>query len=203
MRKPFTFVVAAAALGVATIAFAQTDNSLRVRGSVSAIDGNELTVKTTAGQTAKVKLDATYNVLLYTPIRLEDVAPNAYVAAASAPQPDGSLRALAVVVFPEGMRGLNEGTKGWDLTPSSRMTNATIAQLVEQGDGREITVRFDGDETQRIMVPERTPMASFGPADNALLKVDASVVVFATRNPDGSLSSSLIGVGKEGYLPPI
>lgn len=203
MKALLKSLVVAAAVVTATAASAQVDNSLRVRGTITALDGNDVTVQTTAGQSVKVKLNPNYTALLYTPIKLEDVKPNAYVAAASAPQPDGSLRALALVVFPDGMRGLNEGSKGWDLTPGSRMTNATIAQLVQQGSGRDITVRYESDKTQTISVPERTPVASFAATDKAAVAVGAKTVIFATRNADGTISGGLIGVGKDGFMPPV
>jgi len=101
------------------------------------------------------------------------------------------------------MRGLNEGSKGWDLTPGSRMTNATVAQLVRQEGAREITVRYEADKTQKISVPERTPVASFAPTDKAVVAVGAKTVIFATRNADGTLSGGLIGIGKDGFMPPV
>lgn len=203
MNRALQTIVLIAALGAASGAPAQSDNSLRVRGTVAALDANILTIRTTSNQMAEVKLNPDYSTILYTPIKLEDVKPNAYIAAASAPQPDGSLRALALVVFPEAMRGLNEGTKIWDLGPSSRMTNATVAQLIDQSGANELTVRFDGDKEQKIVVPEGTPLATFASADKSAIAVGTKAVVFATRGPDGSLSAGLVGIGKDGFSPPV
>jgi hypothetical protein len=179
------------------------DNALRVRGTVSAVAGNELTVQTAAGQSVKVQLADKHTVLLYTPLKLSDIKPNSYVAVASVPQPDGSLRAVGLAVFPEGMRGLNEGTKGWDIAPGSRMTNATLAQFVEQGKGGEVVLRYEGSKTQKVVVNENVPVSTFAPAERSALGVGSKVVVFATRQGDGSLTSGLVGVGKDGYMPPV
>ena len=41
------------------------------------------------------------------------------------PQADGSQKALEVHIFPEAMRGTGDGHRGWDLQPSSTMTNGS------------------------------------------------------------------------------
>jgi hypothetical protein len=193
------------ALLASSAAIAQTDNSLRVRGTVATVTTEAVTVQTGAGETITVKLNANYNVIGYTPIKIEDVPTNAYIASASAPQPDGSLRALSLIVFPESMRGLNEGTKGWDLGPNSRMINATVAQFVPQADGtRELTVKFGKEgQTQKIAITSATQISTFAIAEKSLLAPGAKVVLFSVRGADGSISSGLVGVGKDGKVPPV
>jgi hypothetical protein len=201
-RSIIGLALAATMAASAGQAFAQADNTLRVRGTVTAIDGDNLTVQNSAGQSVRVKLAAAYNVIEYTPIALADIKPNAYLAVASQPQADGSLRAISVVVFPESMRGLNEGAKGWDLTPGSRMTNATAGTIAASPEGRELTLTFKG-ETQKIAVPERAPVTTFAPTDKARLQVGTRAVVFATRGADGTITGGLVGISKDGSLPPI
>jgi hypothetical protein len=194
-------LLAAAALAAPCVQ-AQT-TALRVRGTISAVTDKDVTVQTQAGESVKVALAEKVTVLLYTPLKLADIKPDAYVAVASLPQPDGSLRAAGLVVFPESMRGMNEGTKGWDLAPGSRMTNASVARFVAQGGNREITLRYEGDKTQTVAVPETVPVTTFAPTERAALAVGAKSVVFATRTADGGLSSGMVGVGKDGLMPPI
>jgi hypothetical protein len=52
-----------------------------------------------------------------------------------ASQPDGSLNAVEVHIFPESMRGTREGHYPWDLQPQSTMTNANVEQVVSAVDG--------------------------------------------------------------------
>lgn len=207
IRAAFAAIMLLGAGGPSLVqpAHAQTDNELRVRGTISAIAADSVTVLTAAGEQIAVKLSPSYNVIAYAPIRLQDVAPNAYVGVASTPQADGSFRALSVVVFPEAFRGLNEGTKGWDLGPQSRMTNATVAQLAGQPDGgREILLRFGSNaQTQRVVVTPQTVVSTFGPADKALVAVGAKVVLFAARAADGTISSGIVAVGADGKVPPV
>lgn len=184
------------------VAHAQQGESVRVRGSVTALGEDLISVQTASGQNTKVALDKDYRVLVYSPIKVADITPNAYVAVASSPRVGGGLQAMGVVVLPQAMRGMNEGSMGWDLTPGSRMTNATVGQINQQGTG-EITVRFGKGEEQKMQLTERTRFATFAFGDAAAVTVGAKVVVFATKEADGTVKSGVIGVGKDGYVPPL
>ncbi len=68
------------------------------------------------------------------------------------PQPDGSQKALAILIFPEAMRGVARRFRPWDLSPQSTMTNATVANQVTSADGQKLTVKYkDGEKT--VIVP--------------------------------------------------
>jgi hypothetical protein len=203
MFKQFAKMTLSTMLMAASLAAqAQQGEAVRVRGTVTAVGDGAVTVQTGSGQSTKVSLAKDYRVLVYSPIKFADVAPNAYVAVASSPTPEGGLRALGVVVFPEAMRGLNEGSKGWDLTPGSRMTNATVGQINKQGAG-EIVVKFGKGEEQKIQITDNTRVATFVAGDAGAIAVGAKVVIFATKEADGSHKSGMVGVGKDGYMPPV
>ena len=72
------------------------------------------------------------------------------------PQPDGSLNAVEVHIFPESMRGTGEGHYPWDLRPQSTMTNANVEQIVSAVDGRTLTLKYKDGE-KRITVPANAP----------------------------------------------
>ena len=178
------------------------DDQVRVRGTVTAFETDSITIQSAAGQTTKIKLPADYKVLQFSPIQLADIKPNAYLAAASIPQSDGSLRALSVSVFPEAMRGANEGSHDWDLKPGSRMTNATAGEIVAKPEGRVITLSFQG-KTQKLVVPENAAVTAISPVDKESIKVGAKAVVLGMRDAAGSVTGGIVGVTKEGALPPI
>jgi hypothetical protein len=135
---------------------------------------------------------------------MASVKPGVFVGTASMPQPDGTLKALEVLVFPEAMRGTGEGHYAWDLKPGSMMTNATITAVapVTQSGGHQMTLKYkDGEKT--ILVPDDAPIVTFEPGDRALLVPGAHFLLTATAQPDGSLTATRVAVGKNGLVPPM
>jgi hypothetical protein len=176
----------------------------RIRGEVVALDGVHLQVRSRSGETLAVTLADTYVVSAVVKLDLAAVKPGAFVGVASMPQPDGTLTALEVLVFPEAMRGTGEGHYAWDLKPGSMMTNATVTDVgtVAQANGRRVTLKYkDGEKT--IVVPEDAPVVTFEPGDRAMLVPGAHVLLTAARQPDGSLTAARVAVGKNGLVPPM
>jgi hypothetical protein len=181
-----------------------TPPTQRIRGDVIALDGKNLQVKSRSGETLAIKLADNYAVSAVVPIDRSAIQPGVFIGAATMPQPDGTLSALEVVVFPEAARGSGEGHYAWDLKPGSMMTNATITNVaVVTGAGdRRMTVKYkDGEKT--ILVPDAVPVVTFEPGEQALLVPGAHVLLTATRQPDGGLSAARVLVGKNGLVPPM
>jgi hypothetical protein len=115
---------------------------VRVRGTVVSLDGSKLVVRAKDGKDVTVSLKDKYAALAVVKSSMEDIKQGTFIGTATVAQPDGSLRALEVVVFPESLRGFGEGHYPWDLGPSSMMTNATIANKVQSTDGQTVTVHL-------------------------------------------------------------
>ena len=194
---------AALALGLcltASSAFAQAPAApTRLRGTIEKIAGDDLTVKTRAGQSLAVKLTSSTSFAGVFNAKLEDIKPGSFIGTAAAPQPDGSLKALEVTVFPAGMHG-GEGHYAWDLTPTSTMTNGTVGDL-KVSNGRMVTLSFPGGE-KTIYVPTDVPIVTFEPADRSKLVAGAHVIVTETKAADGSLTAIRVQVGENGVIPP-
>ena len=174
----------------------------RIRGDVIALDGLNLQVQSRSGERLAVKLADSYTVNAVVKIGIERVVPGSYVGIASMPQPDGTQRAIEVLLFPEARRGSGEGHYPWDLQPGSMMTNATVADVVSVEKGRRITLRYkDGEKI--VIVPPEAPIVTFEPGDRAMLKPGAHVIVTATKQPDGALTAGGVAVGKDGLVPPM
>jgi hypothetical protein len=175
----------------------------RIRGDVVALDGLSLQVNSRSGEMLAIKLADNYVVTAVVKIDMTAIKPGAFVGTATLPQPDGTLTSLEVLVFPESMRGSNEGHYPWDLKPGSMMTNATIADVAGVGQGgRRMTLKYkDGEKS--IVVPEDVPIVTFEPGDKAMLVPGAHVLLTATKQPDGSLTAARVAVGKNGLVPPM
>jgi hypothetical protein len=124
-----------------------------------------------------------------------------YIGTAVMPQPDGTLRALEVQVFPPSMRGIGEGSRPFDAAPGSTMTNGTTGTIVSTN-GRMLTVTYKGGE-KKVFVPDGVPLVSYAPADRSALTPGANVLVTATRAADGTVTASHVLVGKNGLIPPM
>jgi hypothetical protein len=194
--------LAVAALVLASPIACADDPPVRVRGTIERIEGDTYIVKARTGGELKVKLAATAGVSAVIKAALADAKPGTYVGIAGMPQADGSQRALEVLIFPESMRGVAEGHRGWDLQPSSTMTNGNVDQSVVSNDGQVLTVKYKDGE-KRITVPTDVPIVAFVPGDKNELTVGASIfIAAATKQPDGTLLAQRVAVGR-GIAPPM
>ena len=172
--------------------------TVRVRGTITSIDGKTLTVKARDGAEMKVNLLDNAPVNEVVKATLADVKTGAYVAVTGMPQPDGTQKALAVFIYPEAQRGLSEGHRPWDLVPNSTMTNATVDTQVEGKDGQSLTLKYKDGE-QKIIVTTATEITAPTKKSAADLKPGQKILAFATKNPsDGALEARNVAFGDYG-----
>src|SRR3954447_14030607 len=124
-----------------SVGWAQQPPSVRIRGTIEAIDGSLLTVKSRDGTEMKVRMTDNVAVVGVANIAMSEIKPGSYIGVSGMPEPDGTQKAIAVHIFPEAQRGVAEGFRPWDLRPNSTMTNATVAETVASTDGQVITAR--------------------------------------------------------------
>ena len=173
-----------------------------IRGTVEKLDGQNLTVKSREGPLVTIALAANFTVRAVVKKSLADIKTGDYVGAASLKGNDGKLRALEVLIFPEAMRGAGEGERPWDLLPDSLMTNAAVAGTAAAPAGQILKLSYKGGQSEVVVTPA-VPVVTFGPGDASLLKRGATVIVFAMKNPDGSLTAPGVTAEKDGVKPPM
>jgi hypothetical protein len=174
---------------------------VRVRGTIDRVDGDTYVIKTRAGE-VKVKLPDNVMVVALIKASLADIKPGSYVGVAGMPQPDGSQRALEVHIFPEPMRGTGDGHRGWDLEPTSTMTNGNVEQTAASSDGQVLTLKYKDGE-KKIVVPKDAPIVGYLPGEKGELKAGASIfIAAAAKQADGTLTTPRINVGR-GVAPPM
>lgn len=205
LRHVVAFTLALATASSVAVAQQQQQEPppVRLRGQIESVEGQRLTINERGGETVQVQLADEPRILAVSPAELESVGPGTFIGTAAVPQPDGTLRALELVVFPEEMRGTGEGHYPWDLTPESTMTNATVEAMVSEAKGEALTLTYPGGE-QTIVVPPETPIVTLAPGDAGLLQPGAHVFVpGATEQPDGTFAAQVIAVGRDGLVPPM
>jgi hypothetical protein len=197
-RLPVVFVAVLLACASAA-AVAQTQ--LRVRGTITAVDGNQLSVKTREGQDLKMELasDATFAYMKR--LSLADVKPGTALGTSAVTGPDGKIVALELHLFPAGRPVPNEGHRPWDLQPGSTMTNGMVTAMVEVGNGRELTLSYK-DGTQRVVVPAGIPIVASQAGDRSLLVVGEYAFIAASVAAGGKVTALRLQVTKDGVKPP-
>jgi hypothetical protein len=138
----FLGIIGLAATLAAPIAWAQESPPVRVRGTIERIDGPIYAVKARDGTELKLTLADNPQIAGIVKASLSDIKQGSFVGVTAMPQPDGSLSAVEVHIFPESMRGTGEGHYPWDLQPQSTMTNANVEQIVSAVDGRTLTLKY-------------------------------------------------------------
>jgi len=200
MSKFRTALLFGALVLISAATLAQT--GVRVRGTITAFEGNVLSVKSREGQDLKIELAANTTFAYVKALKLEDVKPGTPLGTSAVKGPDGKLIARELHLFsPE--RGVpDEGHRPWDLEPGSTMTNAMVTAVMQATGGREITLTYK-DGKQQVIVPEGIPVVTAVQSDRSLLKPGEYVVVAATLGADGKITATRVQVSKDGVKPPV
>jgi hypothetical protein len=202
-RSTLTRPLVAVAMVVASslLAIAQQSPS-RVRGTIMAVDGDVLSVKSRSGEDVKLRMTGDMRLVGIIKISLADIKLGSFIGTTTVPGPDGRQNAVEVHVFPEDMRGTGEGTRPYDLRPNSTMTNATVAETVAGNDGQTLMIKYKDGEKKVVVAPD-TPVVTYVAADKSELKPGAKIIAFVKQLPDGSFETSRISVGRDGLTPPM
>jgi hypothetical protein len=203
--KALKFAIAAGAgASVAMLAgmSAYAADPIHVRGIVSAVDGTKVTVKTREGKNVSLNLGDDWKIAGVVTASVADIKQGTFIGTANAVGADGA-KALEVVVFPEAMRGTGEGDYGWDLKPSSSMTNATVSNPVQGVDGQTVTLSYKGGQ-KKVTIPPNVPIVTFVGASAADVKPGVAVFLAAVPGAaPGTLNKGFLAVGKVGIVPPM
>lgn len=201
MRSLIAGLFAAGLVLVGGIAQAQAPGT-RVRGEVEAVDGATLTVKNGNDQKVAIKLAPNYSVGGVVKATVADIKKGSFIGVGARPQPDGTLMAVQVFIFPEAMRGTGEGHRAWSVLPDSTMTNATVSETVTRVDGANLVLTYPGGEQKVTIMPDANIIMA-APAEATELKPGAQVAMTASRQADGSLTASRVTIAKPGAQLPL
>ena len=177
-----------------TAAFAQAPT--RVRGTITAVDGDVLSVKSRDGRDVKIQLTPDAQVVTTKAATMADFKPGSYVGVTSVKGPDGRLVARRVHALGPQVPQMHGP---WDSMPDSMMTNANIEGSAQVSGGNELTLRYKDGE-QKILVTPDTQFFVFVPGSRADLKTGETNFAGA-RNEGGKLVATRFAVSKDGVNP--
>ena len=181
---------------VAATAIAQTNE--RVRGTITALNGDVLMVKSRDGRDIQLNLAPDTQVVTAKKTTLAEMGPNAYVGVTSVKGPDGRLVAKEVHALGPQVPQMHGA---WDSTPNSFMTNANITSSAQTGGGNELTLKYKEGE-QKILVNKDTEIVTFVPGSKADLKPGETIFSGARVGDDGKFMTQRVAVSKDGVKPP-
>ena len=202
---------AALASGATLPAGADEAAPYRVRGTLVSVESDKLTVDTREGEALDLTLQDDTRVMVVRPASLDDIKQGDYVGLTSVDSA-GKRVAISVHIFADDLRGTAEGHVPWDLVEEpNTMTNATVAEIEEVGDQRELKVSYkqgEGEQktegSQTIYVPDDLAVVKMEKAsDRSVLKPGQRAFLVVRDDADGSRTALAVVVGEEGATPPM
>jgi hypothetical protein len=169
----------------------------RVRGTITSLDGDVLSVKSRDGKDLKIELAPDAQVATTKKASAADFKPGSYVGVTSVKGPDGRLVARRVHALGPQVPQMHAP---WDSIPDSMMTNATLEGTAQVGTGTQLTLK-NKDGEQKILVTPQTEYYTFAPGTRADLKRGETIFTSA-REEGGKLIAQRITVSKDGIKPP-
>jgi len=171
--------------------------NMRVRGTISSLDGDVLAVKTREGKDVKVQLAPDAQVVTTKKVSAEEFKPGSYVGVTSVKGSDGRLVAKRIHALGPQVPQMHGA---WDGIPNSMMTNSNITGITKMGSGSELTLTNKEGE-QKILVNSETEYYNFVPGTRADLKKGETIFTGARVDGD-KLLTQRVTVSKDGVKPP-
>jgi hypothetical protein len=186
-------------------AAAQTPGPTRVRGTITSLDGNVLSVKSREGQDLKIDLAPNATFAYMKKMDMADIKPGTPLGTSAVKGKDGKLVARELHLFNPDKPIPGEGHRPWDLEPNSTMTNGSVTSLanakVEATNGRELTLKYKDGE-QQVLVPAGIPIVMAVDGDRSLVVPGAYAYIAVNAGADGKLTATRLQVSKDGVKPP-
>jgi hypothetical protein len=156
-------------------------------------------VHTKDGKDVTVSLKDKYAALAVVKSSMDEIKEGTFIDTATEPQPDGSLRAVEVVVFPETLRGFAELSLGpWAEKHDDQRDHCSKGPKSGRGNRRR---NLQG-RRRKITIPSNIPIVGLLPSEHGDIEPGAHVFVPTEKQPDGTLLAGAVLFGK-GVVPPM
>jgi hypothetical protein len=205
----FHTLIAACAAVLLIIAPAFGRAPARVRGTITAIDDDSITVKEQDDRTFTLRTGPYTTYAYVVPSSLDAIKVKDFVGSA-VKGPPSSMVAVELAIIPENMRAGRISLYDWDPLPdptarytsemtATTMTNGFVSAENGSADGLTLTVVYDGGgKSFRITVPPSAPIVRYLLSDRSAVAIGSAVMI--KTNPDDR--AGLVTVGK-GVTPPM
>lgn len=171
----------------------------RLRGEVTKVSGDTLTVKAEDGKIADVTLESGYRVSHAVAIKLADIKPGTFVGVGASLPENGVMKAIQVVIFPPNTRA-SERHGAWGSDSNATMTNAPATLVVAGQSAGKLTLTTGG-QNYDIAVPPDAVVVRIEDGGKDLLKPGAAVSMSNVAAKDGKLSARAVTVSDDKRYP--
>jgi hypothetical protein len=195
--SPGMKLITAVLLALAS-ATAMAQANVRVRGTITAVQGDVLSVKSREGRDIELHLAPDAQVVVPKKTSLAEFKPGSYVGVTSVKDSSGHLVAKRVHALGPQVPQMHGA---WDSIPNSMMTNANITNIASMSGGSELTLKYKGGE-EKIRVTPETEYYNLGPGTRADLKPGETIFAGARVEGDGKFMAPRVVVSKDGVKPP-
>jgi hypothetical protein len=204
-----------AALTASVCAAATTDEVEpdHVRGQISVVEANAITVKTNDGKQIRVALPDNAAVFTLNKASFSNVDFGLYVGSVAVrldmtspivratPRETISWLYLGTElrIIDEKLRGIAVGFKKWDQPKGSSMTHGWVDDL----ENRVVSIKYGPtqDEESDVLVGPDVPVTRMLLGQRSDIKTGAFAFVGANKTPDGKFVAAFVFVGKDGLVP--
>jgi hypothetical protein len=196
MRTALAALVLAATLSPA--GFADAQMLPRMRGTIAALNGDVLSVKTPDGKNMEFQLDEKTTIVYTQPIELSEIKPGDFIGVTSMKRSDGTLSAFEIRRFTKPVNpGHRERFEGRD---DQTMTNANVSATVQSANARELTLTYEGG-SQKVTVAPNAIVSTLVPGNRSQLVPNAPVALTPEKTGDGKLLARNVQVSQPGFVP--
>jgi hypothetical protein len=195
MKKIATALVVGALSLTFTAAYAQT--AQRVRGTITAAKGDDITVKAMNGRTVDVLVTDKTNIVFGQRMAITDIKPGDFLGVTSVRRKDGTLTAYDIRRF---IKPSNPGHRPFDGSTDQTMTNANVSATVQGTSGRELTLNYEGG-SQKVNVADTAAIVSLAPGQRSQLTPGSYVSLLAEPAGSGKLEARSIEVRNDKDTP--
>jgi hypothetical protein len=184
------WAIAAAVLAAAGIAAAAPAPGSVADGTIAALDASSLTIATRAGAQVRAIVNADTRIIRRQAAKLEQIQPKDFIGVAAKREPDGTLVAVAINIFPPEFRGrVREGQ--FPMETGNVMTNAFVFQNVRRVEGRTLYLNFPEGRAV-IQVPRDAEINKLTQVRLADLRAGMRVTVRGPAAADGTITAATV-----------
>ena len=173
----------------------------RVQGELVSLSAKDVVVRAADGKTTSFVLTPTSQFFVSAQMPASAIKPGDFVATTNVNIDDHSGRATELRVYPASAAVGGQASSYPMAAPNTTMTNAAVAEVTDNADGRVIKVKYPGGERQ-ILLPSTVKVIGQTALDRSAFKPGWHVVVIARPDASGALAVTNLQTGANGAPPP-